>query len=342
MSIDTPPAHEPAVDLSGLSEGLAAQWGAATKELRARADITSKALGGLGTTGLTAAGLTKFSDIFPLPATPSTWQDLAIAAIVAGLVAMAGAVAWFTMRLSNVSSPIFMRLDPEEMATPLKVPRGRSSRCRAENPDIDECERALVDAIYLNAARLNGAANLQQYALRGLRLQRIAQRSADKKVSALAAVEAKQINADVAAAQARALTNIVRGRADNAIRGKRALAAYSAFFIGLLAFGFATDYLDSERTQRITTAKSCGEAITAIRTADPDTPSPPPAALLPALCGGKAAVPKGAAPPPATAAAAVSGAVKSLGAQYDACVTAAKGDASQCSSIKAAIRTMLP
>ncbi len=63
-----------------LAPGLAARakcWSDATERIRARTDASAKALAALGTTGITAAGLSKFSDIFPLPSEPSRAQLLA-------------------------------------------------------------------------------------------------------------------------------------------------------------------------------------------------------------------------------------------------------------------------
>jgi hypothetical protein len=279
----------------------------------------------LGTTGITAVGLSKFSDVFPLPSTPSSEQVVAIAFLIGGLAAMAGVVMWFTARLWKVSSPIFMNLKACEIS------------------DASATEQTVIEQIYKDAANLNDATSFELYARRGLRLQRVAQRTPNVDVGKLAAAEAKQINADVIATQARAATNVVRKRAQDAIIGDKSLRMVALFVAGLLGFGLAADYLESERAGRVASAKSCAEAITAIRTAYPATPKPLPAKLLPHLCGGRAAVPVAAAAAAATPDTQVSGAVKDLATRYDACVTAAKEDATtKCADIKKAMSAMVP
>lgn len=316
------PAKAPPPDLSSQSEELGKRWAAATESIRTRTDATAKGLAALGTTAVTAAGLSKFSDIFPLPAEPSWPQIFAIAGLLVGLAAMVTAVGWFTLQLWSVSSPVFMRLNPEQIK------------------DAEAPEREVIHRIYQEAADLNDAKTFEQYARRGLRLQRVAQRGPETDVAGLAATEAKQINADVAATEARALTNVVRKRAQETVRGRGTAAMCALFFVGVLAFGVAADYLESERASRVATAKSCAEAVTAIRTADPQGANPLPARLLPTLCGGKRAVPAATAGADsvATAQSELAGAIKDLATRYDACVTAAKGETAKCKEIRNAVR----
>lgn len=309
-------------DLSSLSEDLGKRWITALEGLRKRTDTTAKTIGGLGTLAITAAGLSKFSDVFPLPPSPSAWQVLAILGVLAGLVAMGAAVAWFTVRLTKVASPIFMRSDPSAIT------------------DISLPERVMIATIYGEIATLNDASSFEAYATRGLRLQRVAQRGGSADVRSLAATEAKQVNADVLATQARAATHVVRQRAQDAIRGPGAVKAYVLFLVALLAFGIGADYLDSERTARVASARDCAEAITAIRTADPSTATPAPAKLLPKLCGGEASVPVAAsgATTPETE---TSGAVTDVATRYDACIVAAEGDTDQCTRLKAGLDAIM-
>lgn len=315
---DAPP------DLSSLSVDLGKRWSTATESIRTRTDTTAKGIAALGTTGITAAGLTKFSDVFPLPASPTLWQGLAICFVIAAFSALAAAVALFTARLAKVSSPLFMKAKAADIS------------------DASTEEQTVIADIYQETADLNDANTFEVYTARGSRLQRVAQSTPDAKIATLAATEAKQINADVVATQARAATNVIRKRAQDAIHGKDAWKPYALFIAGLLVFGFATDYLDSERSARVATAKSCAEAITAIRTADPTAAEPPPSRLLPKLCGGRSAVPKPAASAAATTQTETAGAVKDLATRYDACVTAAKGKEPKCAEIKAAMHAVLP
>jgi hypothetical protein len=67
---------------------------------------------------------------------------------------------------------------------------------------------------------------------------------------------------------------VARMRATAVVKGPEAIIAYLFFFSGVLGFGIAADRLDSERTQRVTVAKSCADAVTAGA-----------ARNLPAICG---------------------------------------------------------
>jgi hypothetical protein len=312
---------------SSLASSAADQgklWAEATEKIRARTDTSAKALGALGTTGITAAGLSKFSDIFPLPASPSTEQLVAVAGVLAGLLLMAAAVGWMTAMLWKVSQPIFMSSNLPQM--------------RAELADADQYRR--LETIYRSAARLNDAEELEHYASRGLRLERVAYDSADPAVRKRAEEEALQIRNDVMATQARAATNVVRQRAYRAVRSKTTLAIFVLFLFGLISFGVASDYLDSERAARVASSKSCAEAVKAVRDSSPAT-----AKLLPTLCGGKAAVaatPEASPTPLPSTQKQTSGAIRDLAARHEACVAAAApGDSSACASIKAAMKEAL-
>jgi hypothetical protein len=113
------------------------------------------------------------------------------------------------------------------------------------------------------------------------------------------------------------------------------------FVVGLIVFGLASDYLDSEREGRVASAKNCADAIKAIQDAGASDTT---GRLLPTLCGGKAAAQKPkpeATPAPRTAVSETSAAVKELGARYDGCVTAANGDRAVCSNLKDAIQAAM-
>lgn len=324
-----PPVSSPKSEIdqaappSNLSSAAADQgklWAEATEKIRARTDTSAKALGALGTTGITAAGLSKFSDIFPLPAAPSTEQLVAVGGVLVGLLLMAAAVGWMTAMLWKVSQPIFMSSNLPQM--------------QAELNNADQYQR--VATIYGSAALLNDSEDLEHYASRGLRLERVAYDSADPAVRKRAEEEALQIRNDVMATQARAATNVVRQRAYRAVRSKTTLGIFVLFLLGLISFGVASDYLDSERAGRVASAKSCAEAVKAVRESSPAT-----AKLLPTLCGEQAVAttPKASSTPVPSVQKETSGAVKDLAARYEACTTAAgPGDASACASIAAAMR----
>src|SRR3954451_6679213 len=75
--------------------------------LRGRVDTAAKTFGGLATTALTAAGIAKISDVFPVP--PGPRAHSALAATVVGFAFMAVGVLWFTARLWKVNQPMFLR-----------------------------------------------------------------------------------------------------------------------------------------------------------------------------------------------------------------------------------------
>lgn len=89
-----PPADDTAESLANVAAEQGKRWAEATDKIRTRTQTTAQAIGALGTTGVTAAGLSKFGDIFPLPASPSGAQWLAIVGVLGGLVLMAGSVGW--------------------------------------------------------------------------------------------------------------------------------------------------------------------------------------------------------------------------------------------------------
>ncbi len=309
--------------LAGASAALAKRWSDATAAVRKQTDTTAKLVASLGTTGVTAAGLAKFSDIFPLPSRPSGWQAVAIAGVLLGLIALAVAVGRVTNRLWRVSSPVFMDIDADAME------------------DLDDSERPIVRKIYEQTADLNVASSLRAYATRGHRFERVAERENDPEVVKKATADALQIRSDILATQARAATNVVRGRATDAIRGPATKWSYAIFLAGLLSFGVGADYLDSERSGRVATAKSCAEAAKAVRESAPNT-----AQLLPEVCGGKKAAaplkPKADAKTPATARTETAGGRRELTARYNACLEAAKGDRASCNSLAEAVKALVP
>jgi hypothetical protein len=307
-------------------------WQDATDKIRTRTETTAKAVGALGTTAITAAGLSKFADIFPLPA----WDDLsdaqgfAIAGVLGGLVLMAIAVLWLTARLWHVAQPIFMSPRLGRMKKEL------NPKDKRKGSPKDEYER--VERIYGEAAALNEAESLEQYMLRGHRAERNAYAEPlDSPQGKVAAAEADQIRNDVIATMSRAATHIVRQRAHDAINSPRTVLLYALFVLGLLCFGVGADYLDSERSDRVAKAKACAEAVKAIRDADPETPAPVTAELLPELCGGKTAVPEAAEPSSPTPESETSGGASDIATRYGACIVAAEGDATRCTQLRAAL-----
>lgn len=219
-------------------------------DVRKRADLTAKALGGLGSTAVAAIGIAKFADLFPVP--PHLWWAALLT--ILGFALIAAVVAYFTFALWHVNEPFVLRSDPEQMT------------------ELDEPERELVGSVYREIAHLNWAQSLRALEARAHRLDRISQRLDDATAARLQK-EAKGIVDVIRSTEDRALLLVVRRRAAQAIRSGSAVAAYTLFASGVILFGVFADKLDSERSTRIAVAKSCAEARTAHAT------------QLPAICG---------------------------------------------------------
>jgi hypothetical protein len=204
---------------------------------RKRTDATAKVVGGLGTSAVTAVGIAKFADVFPFP--PD--QDLAVAGLLIGFVAMAAVIAHFTGRLWAVNANIVMKSDPDEM------------------DDVDPAEREVVRVVYQQVADLNQAPTLRAYEARRFRLLRTAGRVESGPAEGLKE-RAAEIESDIGVAQVRAALAVVRRRATRAVTDATAGALYATFLAAVVLFGISADRLDSERAGRITTAKSCAEA----------------------------------------------------------------------------------
>jgi hypothetical protein len=226
-------------------EAQAKLYSDATDQVRKRADLTAKALGGIGTTALTAVGLSKFSDIYPWP----PGQAVALVAVIAGFAAMAVVVILFTTRLWSANSPIFMTLDLSEMD---------------QSGDLAPRETSRVQRVYDAMAARNNVKSPRVYEARASALQRIAMATEDAERRAELAQQALLMQAEVRATLARAAVNVVRQRAKDAVIGKTPYLLYATFFIGLFAFGVGSDRLDSERSAKITTAKNCADALKAV------------------------------------------------------------------------------
>lgn len=241
----------------------AARWSRVAEDVRSRADVSAKAIGALGTTALTAVGIAKFGDLFPLPAGEVTgWTLAAVIAVPVSFFLMAATIVWFSIRMWHANEPLFMVSDPDQI------------------PDLSPGERTRVGAVYAEAARRFGAASLATY--------EASARKADAK-------SAKEVRAIVDEAQQRALLNVARMRAHQAVTGRLSILLYVVFALALATFTVGADYLDSERSQRVTTAKDCADAVDAVRRSSPATKP-----LLPPICGEDAVDARPASTPPAS------------------------------------------
>ena len=277
-------------------------------KIRERADLTAKALGGLGTSVLTAAGIAKFGDIFPWPATG--WRSTtALIAVVGGFVVMAFGVAFFTYRLWKVNEPVLMQTDLDSI-------------------ELKGDERDIATEMFGRIADEHDADTLRAYELRGLRLRRIAKFRDETEAKRLND-EADEIEREVSVAMTLVAADVVRKRAARAIRGTRSIIVALLFLVGVLAFGIGADYLASQRTDQIAVVKSCGEARTANAKGQ-----------LPAICGDVPAKPKESPSPRIENAKGIEG----LAGALTKCETAAEETQAQsdaCETLRRALQAAL-
>jgi hypothetical protein len=241
------PPSEPDNPLTDLQRSNATRSKEALDRLRQRADTTAKAFGGLATTLITAIGIAKIGDIFPLEVSlgPIAWA----AAVFVGFALMATAIAFFTARLWRVTKPILARTDPSQMTD-----------------DLDKSERALVQKVYEDAAKARGISSIRAYGRRGNRLARIADGLDHPPSAAKLRKRAAAIGVDLDAVMSRAIALVVRQRTGQVIRSGWSVVAFATFVLGAILFATASDRLESARASEIAVAKSCAEARTAYAT----------------------------------------------------------------------------
>lgn len=189
--VEAPKAIELAVD-------QAKRFSDAADKIRQRAETSAKALAGLGTTALGAIGIAAFADIFPLEAQNIPWAVL----LVVGFVATAVSIVWFSVRLWDVSRPVFTRSDLAKME------------------DLDVLERKTISEVYVEVARLNSAPSLRAYEARAWRLERMADRPAiDPGKRKRLQDQSALIRAEVRATQSRAAALVIRERSAKIVKG---------------------------------------------------------------------------------------------------------------------------
>jgi hypothetical protein len=230
------------------SARLAAHYAATIDRIRTSAKASAAAISGLGTAGLTALAIGKFADIFPL-VDPSAADWIAAVAAVAGFALVAGAIAFFTIRLWKIDSPVYLPLRESEVAH-----------------DSEEWKTGKLGERYGETARLNGAASLEVYAARGRRFERVAAGlPADDPRRGRLAAQAQEIRDDIDATMGLVAVDVVRARAASVLTGVWTAALVVAFVAGLGAVALAADYLDGERTGKVTIAKECAAAGKALQ-----------------------------------------------------------------------------
>jgi hypothetical protein len=137
--------------------------------------------------------------------------------------------------------------------------RADSEAMKAQG-DVDEKERQEIQLVYKEMADLNVVPSLRACEARAYRRFRVAARTADKAKRKKLEGEAAQIIAEIQETYARAALRIVRRRTSNAVRGMGSVLAYFLLVAGVLGFALGTDYVSSERSERVTIAKSCADA----------------------------------------------------------------------------------
>lgn len=118
----------------------------AADKIRANATTAAKTLGGLGTAGIAAVGVAKFSDVFPLPGNGDGRAVLLAIAVIVGFALMLGAVLLLTGRMWQVGEPVFTTSDVDTMVrmravTERETPAGRCGLSGNRRPQL-QAQRA--------------------------------------------------------------------------------------------------------------------------------------------------------------------------------------------------------
>lgn len=212
--------------------------------LRNRVDLFGKSLGAIATFGITAVGLGKIGDLFPVKG--DKWW---VVAACAGLIIAAVAAIGVAVRLMRVARPVFMQADVEN-----------------NNELDDEGERAAVRPVFAAAAKRFGYTTLLGLQERERSLRNAASRTTDKDERVRRTSLADEVKGEIEQALARAQVVVVRLRATAAVSG-RAWLLYLAVIGGLITFAVGANKVASDRKAPIANAKACGEARKAGATA---------------------------------------------------------------------------
>ncbi len=233
----------------------AAEFREVADALRARVDLFGKTLAAVATLGTTAVGLTKVGDLFPADGWDWVWVVVACLALAAaGLMAI-----WVAVRLMRVSRPVFISpnldvytdLDSEER-TAVDV-----------YTDLDPEERKAVEPVLEAAARQFGYTSLVGLEQRERALRTAAALTSDPDERTRRQALADQVKAAISRALAQAQVVVVRRRSAQVVSDPLAWKLYGAVIAGLIVFAAGTDYVKSDRTDRVAEAKACGDARTA-------------------------------------------------------------------------------
>jgi hypothetical protein len=305
---ETPSAPEKSAESEtpSISEKLNERFRDSSDGIRQRADLTAKALGGVGTTVLAAIGIVKLGDLWPFPSGGAIW---AFFLMPFSFLVMALVLGFFTFRLWRLNQPIVLYADVELM------------------DDLRGGEKRRVKEIYDREARLNRASSLAAYVARSYQLERIADRSDDATAKRLREAAAGIAN-DVLATEAKAQLVVIRERASRAVGDIGALLGYSAFVLAVLVFAVSAAELAYVHAGQISNAKSCADAQKAG------------ASQLPNICSEYVVQ----SVPTTSPSEEVDGAIKTLSDSLDRCRREAQRSGtniSQCQPIVEAIRALM-
>jgi hypothetical protein len=217
-------------------------------KIRGRAEASGQGLITLGTALVGYLGLTRATDVFPIP---PGWGWLSVLAFVLLALMLASAVA-MGRRLSRASEPVVMTLDP------------------AKNAELSKRERAAVNDVY---ERYTGNEQPSLVSIDDVRKNIVAAYETYKPGTPLPEEpfsRAAQLRAELKCTQQRAVTKVIRLRVRNATTGPFSILIIAVFVLSAVGFGIATEKIAVERTTTTTTLstiKQCGEAAAA-KTAD--------------------------------------------------------------------------
>jgi hypothetical protein len=298
----------------------------AAEALRSRTDLAAKSLGAIGSAGLTAVGLAKIGDLFPIPDDPGP-RTAAVGAVIA-FVLMGAAIAALTVALWRVNRPFFIGTDlstSEDLSdaeVALIQPQwddftrlnGMSPARYERKANRHEKRAAKLDTAWTDhyAPRLKAAidASLADQADRtrfpsSVPPSPIAQREQQR---------AESMRAEIHLLTARAGLRILRKRLSDVMSGRSSQIYAAIFLIGLIGFALDTDYVVSARKDRVEIAKSCADAAEAGATS------------LPSICKGNDVAKADQPQTPLTPAQHEAAAIEALAARYTACLKDAGHD----------------
>jgi len=234
----------------------AGRYREAMEKIRQRTDYTSKGLATVGTAAIVGIGYAKLADVFPW----AGWS-LAIAALAIGVVLMIAAVLLLVFLFSAASESIFTSSDLAETVK--------------HNGIDDQAEKNLIETVYNETAKPNGADSLHAYEGQARKLEKDAdgcKHDEDGKKAAALRARADKIFNEIQAAQDRAGALLLRHRAHRALFGWGMALWVSVFVVGWYATAVGADSLQSEHTDQVALAKSCAEARAAEKVVKDDIP----------------------------------------------------------------------